>query len=76
MTARDELIQQLYDKKLSLSQSQLIAVTNFIIADRLRVVEACAQIAEHQKKICGSSLSRQSTALDIAYNIRKAGVSI
>ena len=35
------------------------------------VAERCAKQAEHQATICGSSMSRQSTSHDIAYNIRQ-----
>lgn len=48
-------------------------IVALIEADRARIVEKCAKIAEHQKEICGSSMSRQSTAQDIADNIRRAG---
>lgn len=34
------------------------------------VIEECAKIAEHQKTLCGYSMSRKSTCDDIAYNIR------
>lgn len=49
-------------------------VADFIILDRKNMVEKCVKIAEHQKTICGLSMSRQSTAQDIADNIRKIKV--
>ena len=33
-------------------------------------IDFCARVAEHQAEICGRSMSRQSTAHDIAFNIR------
>ena len=35
-----------------------------------RLVEEACEVAKHQATICGGSLSRQSTALDIEKNIR------
>ncbi len=43
------------------------AITSAVEAER----ERCAKVAEHQATICGSSMSRQTTAHDIAFNIRQ-----
>lgn len=42
-----------------------------IPSTRDEILEECAQVAEHQKTICGLSMSRKSTCDDIAANIRK-----
>ena len=53
-------------------QHEKLAVAQRI---RLAVIEECARVADHQKTICGSSMSRQSTCDDIAFNIRNLGLS-
>ncbi len=47
------------------------AITSAITSAVEAETERCAKVAEHQATICGSSMSRQTTAHDIAFNIRQ-----
>jgi hypothetical protein len=54
----------------ALKIGRLQEASDYVKEFKKKTIEECAKVADHQKTICGLSMSRQSTCEDIAKNIR------